>query len=60
MDLCVVVVVVAVVVIHEVQFFLKNGARHRASDMRIKIAYIGIQFSVTTLVTTVITTAVMR
>ncbi len=51
-DLC--VVVVAVVIVHEGQFFLKSGARHRASDMRIKISCVGIRFSLTTVVTTVV------
>ncbi len=47
-----------VVVVHEGRFFLKNGAQHRASDMRIKIACVGIRFSITTVVTTVVATVV--
>ncbi len=47
-----------VVFVHEGQFFLKNGARHCASDMRIKIACVDIHFSVTTVVTMVVTTVV--
>ncbi len=41
------------VVVHEGRFFLKNGARHCESDMRIKVACVGIRFFVTTVVTTV-------
>ncbi len=57
-DLRVVVIVVTVVVVHEGRFFLKNGAQHRTSDMRIKIACVGIQFSLTTVITTVVTTVI--
>ncbi len=38
------------------RFLKKIVARHRASDMRKKIACIGIRFSVTTVVTTIVTT----
>ncbi len=49
-----------IVVVHEGQYFLKNSTRHRVSDMRIKIACIGIRLSVITVDTTVVTTIACR
>ncbi len=45
---------VVIVVVHEGRFFLKNGARHRTSNMRIKTACVGVRFSVTTVITMVV------
>ncbi len=50
-DLC-------IVVVHEGRLFLKNAAQHRTSDMRVKIACVGIRFSVNTVVTPVVTTVI--
>ncbi len=56
-DIC---VIVEAVIVYEGRFFLKNGALHRTSDMRKKISCVNIRFSVTTVVTTVVTIIVMR